>query len=386
MSFHFFHINEVYSNADGTVQFIEFVGDANGQDLWDGHTITSTGAPNYTVDGNLPSSSTLNKSVLVATQGFADLGLVTPDYIIPDGFLSVSGGTLTFVGMDSITFGALPGGTQSINGNGVVGTNSPTNFAGNSASIPGNPIVGTAAANTLNGTAAADYMVAIGGNDNLSGLGGNDTVNGGTGNDIVNGGPGNDVLIGGVGIDTATYQTGSTAGVKVNLALTAAQATGGAGTDTLSSIERATGSGFADKLTGSNTHNILNGLGGGDTLSGRAGNDSLTGGTGADKFLFNSALNASTNVDRITDFNAVDVIQLDNDIFTALATGALPAGAFRSGANVTTAGDAGDRIIYNTTTGNLYYDADGMTGAAAKLFATLTTHPAITAADFFIIA
>ena len=388
MSFHIFHINEVYSNADGTVQFIEFVGDSNGQDQWATETMTSTGAVDYTFASDLPSSSTLGESVLVATQGFADLGLVTPDYIIPDGFLSVSGGTLTFIGMDSITFGALPGGTQSINGSGVTGTNSPTNFDGDSASIPGNPIVGTAASNTLSGTNAKDYMFGIGGNDTLNGRGGSDTVNGGTGNDILTGGAGSDVLIGGTGKDTASYQSGSASGITLNLGLTGAQATGGAGTDTLSGIERVTGSGFADKLTGSNSANVLKGLGGGDTLAGRGGDDTLNGGGGADKFLFNSALNVGTNVDVIADFApGTDRIHLDEDIFTALAAGALPPGRFHSVPGATDANDETDRIIYDSADGHLFYDADG-TGAvhSAIQFATLTGSPTITAADFLIIA
>ena len=46
MSFHIFHINEVYSSADGAVQFIEFVGDDDFQHLWAGHSITSTNGVN----------------------------------------------------------------------------------------------------------------------------------------------------------------------------------------------------------------------------------------------------------------------------------------------------------------------------------------------------
>jgi len=54
---------------------------------------------------------------------------------------------------------------------------------------------------------------------------------------------------------------------------------------------------------------------------------------------------------------------------------------------MTTSQDASDRIIYDTTTGNIYYDADGTGAATAKLFATLTTHPGtLTAVDFFIVA
>ncbi|MBS0484934.1 MAG: calcium-binding protein, partial [Proteobacteria bacterium] len=102
MTFHIFHINEVYSNAAGTVQFIEFKGDGNDQDEWAGRTITSSdGVTTHTfnIPTNLPSAATLNKTVLVASQGFADLGIVTPDYIVPNGFLFTGAGTVNFPGM-----------------------------------------------------------------------------------------------------------------------------------------------------------------------------------------------------------------------------------------------------------------------------------------------
>ena len=102
MSFHLFHINEVYSNANGTVQFIEFEGDANGQDEWAGHKITSTDGVTtntFNITTNLPSETTTNMSVLVATQGFAELGIVTPDYIVPNGFLFTVSGAVSFPGM-----------------------------------------------------------------------------------------------------------------------------------------------------------------------------------------------------------------------------------------------------------------------------------------------
>jgi len=100
---------------------------------------------------------------------------------------------------------------------------------------------------------------------------------------------------------------------------------------------------------------------------------------------------ASTDVDRISVFWAVDdLIRLDNDFYTAFLTEnvALTSAAFHSGGGVTLAHDATDRIIYNTTTGNLYYDPDGtlLGGIAATHFAACTGAPAITAADFFIVA
>jgi len=211
VSFHIFHISEAYSNADGTVQFIEFVGDADGQNLWAGHSIVSTNGIDtntFNITANLASSATLGKSVLVATQGFADLGFVTPDYIIPSGFLFTSNGNVNFIGMNdgTIAYAALPtDGTQSLDHGGTVVNNSPSNFAGVTGSIPGNPVVGTAAANILVGTTGKDYMVGLGGNDRINGSGGADTLRGGDGNDNLNGAGGADRLYGDAGNDTLVW-------------------------------------------------------------------------------------------------------------------------------------------------------------------------------------
>ncbi|MGC4095942.1 MAG: calcium-binding protein [Nitrospira sp.] len=143
-------------------------------------------------------------------------------------------------------------------------------------------LIGTNSNNTLTGTTAADTMVGRGGNDQLLGNGGNDRLNGGTQNDILNGG---------TGIDTADYSNvviggltyiGATAGVTVNLNVTSAQNTVGAGTDTLVSIENLIGTNFADALAGNGAANVLTGLGGNDVMAGAAGNDQLLGGDGND--------------------------------------------------------------------------------------------------------
>jgi cyclophilin family peptidyl-prolyl cis-trans isomerase/methionine-rich copper-binding protein CopC len=141
MAFHLYRINELYSNADGSIQYVELVGLANNQQFLAAHTLTSTQGGvtrSFTFPANLSSSATLNKSVLIATQAFANLGLVTPDYILPTPFLFTDGGTVNFAESSSIvTYAALPtDGSQSIDANAVPGTNSPTNFAGASASIP----------------------------------------------------------------------------------------------------------------------------------------------------------------------------------------------------------------------------------------------------------
>jgi Ca2+-binding RTX toxin-like protein len=123
-----------------------------------------------------------------------------------------------------------------------------------------------------------------------------------------------------------------------------------------------------------------------NSIAGNSGNNTLTGAQGADTFWFTTALNAATNLDHITDFASVDMINLESGIFTSLTTtGTLSANAFVSGAGLTSAQDASDRIVYNTTTGALFYDADGAGGAASVQFAVLDNHAALTNADFVVV-
>ena len=77
-----------------------------------------------------------------------------------------------------------------------------------------------------------------------------------------------------------------------------------------------------------------------------------------------------------------DTIELENAVFTGLATGVLAAGAFHIGA---AAADGDDRIIYNDVTGALIFDADGSGAGAATWFATLTTGPSPTNEDFVVV-
>ena len=86
--------------------------------------------------GNLASSSTAGRRVLIATPGFAALGLVTPDYTIPNGFLATDGGTLNYAGVDAVTYSSLPtDGVNALNRSGSPVRNLATNFAGQSASV-----------------------------------------------------------------------------------------------------------------------------------------------------------------------------------------------------------------------------------------------------------
>src|SRR5262245_9126049 len=104
MSFHLYDISELYSNASGSIQFIELsVGGNNNEHRWSGHSITvrqGDAIHHFGFPNDLPSSETANTSVLIATQGFADLGIVTPDFIVPSGFLFAGSGIVDFENVD----------------------------------------------------------------------------------------------------------------------------------------------------------------------------------------------------------------------------------------------------------------------------------------------
>ncbi|WOS65230.1 calcium-binding protein [Sinorhizobium fredii] len=224
---------------------------------------------------------------------------------------------------------------------------------------------------SFRGTQFADSMKGSSLEEEFMGLGGRDTIDGGGGFDVVR--------------YHRDARFGGTAGVKVNLAT--GVATDGFGKqDKLTSIEGVRGTDFADSLTGSTVANFLRGDGGNDTLAGGLGNDTLIGGSGKDTFLFNTAPNASSNVDQVEDFSvADDTIRLENAVFTAISgTGTLTAAQFVK--NTTgSAADASDRIIYETDTGKLYYDSNGNAAGGPVHFATIGTNLSITNADFFVV-
>ena len=116
----------------------------------------------------------------------------------------------------------------------------------------------------------------------------NNTITGGTFADTIEGGLGDDLLNGAAGTDTLSYAS-ATAGITLSLALTTAQATGGAGTDTVSNFENLTGSAFNDVLTGDGLNNLIQSGAGNDALNGGAGSDTLAGGGGDDTYYIDSA-------------------------------------------------------------------------------------------------
>jgi hypothetical protein len=145
-SFHTFQIDRLYSNADGTVQYVvlrEAAG-LSGQNFFTGHPFSATHAgvtKTFTFDHDLPSSATAGRNVLIGTAGFQALGVVAADYVIPNGFLPTDGGTVNFADVDQVPYAALPtDGTNALLRNGTTAANLATNFAGQSASVPALPV------------------------------------------------------------------------------------------------------------------------------------------------------------------------------------------------------------------------------------------------------
>lgn len=130
----------------------------------------------------------------------------------------------------------------------------------------------------------------------------------------------------------------------------------------------------------------LKGLGAGPGIrvDGGLGNDLLVAGSADDQFLFSTTLDANANVDTIRHFSvAHDLILLEDSVFVGVgAPGALAAGAFHIGSAAT---DAAHRIIYNESSGGLFFDSDGVGGNDAVRFAKLDGGLSLTEANFLIV-
>jgi serralysin len=233
-------------------------------------------------------------------------------------------------------------------------------------------ISGSAFDDRLTGNVKANVLSGGGGADILIGLGGNDVLDGGAGVDVMRGGVGNDVYY----VDNVADRVveDSREGLNDTVYASVSYSVMRAHVETLiltgTAAIDATGNNFANVLTGNAGANVLNGMGGADVL---------TGGGGADLFAF-TIKPVGNNVDTITDFAVgEDRIGLDALIFRAGPRGTLRDFNFHVGA---TAADAQDRILYDSATGRLLYDADGSGAGAAVQFAQVGAGLALTAGDF----
>ena len=147
------------------------------------------------------------------------------------------------------------------------------------------------------------------------------------------------------------------------------------------------GYGGNDTLVGGAGNDQLYGGSGSDLLYGGAGRDVLSGGAGSDAFIFNTrpAGDGVAEMDIILDYDAQDVVVLDNDAFPSLGrAGWLAANMFKV---VGTGGivDADDRLIYNALTGVLTYDFNGSAAGGRITLADFAGNPRLTADDFYIL-
>ena len=270
----------------------------------------------------------------------------------------------------------------------------------------GHTVLGSAFADVIRGSAHNDVVNGGIGNDTIAGNAGSDTLDGGTGADKMFGGAGNDTYyvdtIGDRVYETATNSSRdktdlggsdtvvSSVGFNLgryfeNLTLTGTTGLAGKGNELANAL---VGNDGANTLRGLAGNDILTGGAGSDKLYGGDGKDTLTGGAGKDYFVFDTT---PATRDTITDFARVegDKIQLSRSVFTAFGyTGVLHVDDFYAAAGATKAHDSSDRIIYDTITGILYYDADGMGGTAAVQIALMgsSTHSAVAYADLLVIA
>jgi Ca2+-binding RTX toxin-like protein len=200
---------------------------------------------------------------------------------------------------------------------------------------------------------SVENLVGSSFDDILRGNAGSNVLNGGAGHDLLWGGAGNDSLIGGVGIDTASY-AGATSAVTANLL--SGLATGGAGNDTLNTIENLIGSGFNDRLIGDLGVNRISGGNGVDVVTLGGGNDVFVAEIGATPIALRTG---SMSVDIITDFDASG-----NDFIDLSGLGV--AFNFRGTSANRNAGDLTYKMFdsVNGAESALGFDIDGYAGAS----------------------
>ncbi|HEY0837711.1 MAG TPA: heparin lyase I family protein [Azospirillum sp.] len=228
---------------------------------------------------------------------------------------------------------------------------------------------GTAAADALPGGAGADVLYGLDGSDTIDGAAGDDALYGNQQSDHLVGGAGADTLFGGQGADLAQGDAGNDVlyGNLDNDALD-----GGEGADAVF------GGQGDDVLAGGAGDDRLAGNLGNDTLAGGPGADTLAGGAGPDLFRFDAPADGG---DTITDFErGADRIAVLGSAF-GLSPGALPAGRFA----LDRAADGDDRLIYDSLSGALWFDADGTGPTAAVHLVTLVGVPALNAADIVVL-
>jgi hypothetical protein len=164
--FHLWQFTEFFSNADGSVQFIELQSSGGFETQAMGAEIRSASTGKVlTLTQNL-SGTTLNKRLLLATPGFESLpGAIAPDFPatpLPEGFFNPAGDTISLFHhqpIDSRTFTSVPtdGVMSRVYPSNTLAANSPTNFLGHAGTIDLSIVPGDY--NDDGAIDAADYVV-----------------------------------------------------------------------------------------------------------------------------------------------------------------------------------------------------------------------------------
>ncbi len=150
---HTWRFSELFTNASGTVQFVELYVGPNAFETGVAGLQITTGTNTFTFPGNLTGPTT-EKRLLLGTTAFAALpGAPTPDYTIPANFFAVGGGfTIRYnppgnYDSNVVSVGGIPtDGIKSLtytsfNGGNVADTfvtnqnNSPRNYNGSTGSV-----------------------------------------------------------------------------------------------------------------------------------------------------------------------------------------------------------------------------------------------------------
>jgi Ca2+-binding RTX toxin-like protein len=224
----------------------------------------------------------------------------------------------------------------------------------------------------VGGSRFGDTMTGDGRANVIFGNGGQDTLKGNGGNDYFSGGGNHDTIFGNGGFDTLGYERDGDAQQGIVLVYDAGSSLSGQATDTygktdvFSGIESVIGSFLGDSIEGNDAVN---------RFEGRGGDDTLTGGGNADQFVIGVLDSGS---DTLMDFApGVDKILLSGSSFDS---GPLGGTFFLAAAGVEA--DTSERhVLYDTATGELFFDFDGNGEDDPVLLATLTGAPSLNFTD-----
>ena len=146
-------------------------------------------------------------------------------------------------------------------------------------------LIGSAFDDCLTGDGWGNNLVGAGGDDTIRGEGGSDWITPGAGSNMIDGGAGRD-MVSFVDLEDTPGRTNLDYRLDIDLGAGIAVNHDGSETNWLSSIERVTGTIFADRVRGSAGDDEIRGLGDYDWMIGTTGADTYDGGTGRDMISY----------------------------------------------------------------------------------------------------